>query len=312
MQGQQGGYNMNNFNNQMGPPPPAMHMNGGNMMPPMNQGPNMHMNGGNMNMGGFPQGGNNMYANPNQMQQNQPKFGFRPMLESFHNGIFIKQKFEAFEAITGCETANKYYVYERGTDNKKMGRKIIKCKEESTFLSRQCLKGSARPIQMNCFNLFDNDNLCLQLIKPYKIPILCWNRPMMSVNYTEDGNFVNLGKVVDNYDFCNYSFDVLNANGEKRFHIEAACNQLGFHCQCPCDACERIIFNIWKGDKSEECEPLVKTGKGCGKNMMGDADNFSIPFPPGATFEDKALLLATGLFIDYMMFEENGKGNQSN
>lgn len=68
------------------------------------------------------------------------------MMESFQNGIFIKQKFEAFEAVTGCETANKYYVYERGTDNKKMGQKLIKCKEQSSFLARQCLKGSARPI----------------------------------------------------------------------------------------------------------------------------------------------------------------------
>ena len=274
---------------------------------------NANMNGNMGGMGGFPQPGNNMYANPNQMAANTgPKFGFRPMMESFQNGIFIKQKFEFFEAVSGCETANKYYVYERGQNNKKMGKKLIKCKEKSSFCARQCLKGSARPIEMNCYNLFDNDNLCLQLEKPYKISFMCWNRPMMRVNYTENGNMVNLGKVVDNYDFCNYSFDVLNANGEKRFHIEAACNQLGFHFQCPCDACEKIIFNIWKGDKKEECEPLIKTGKGCGKNMMGDADNFSIPFPPGSTFEDKALLLATGLFIDYMMFEESANQGNNN
>jgi len=45
--------------------------------------------------------------------------------------------------------------------------------------------------------------------------------------------------------------------------------------------------------------------------MIGDADNFSVPFPPGCSFEDKVLLLSTALFIDYQMFEEKASDNDN-
>lgn len=44
--------------------------------------------------------------------------------------------------------------------------------------------------------------------------------------------------------------------------------------------------------------------------MVGDADNFSLIFPRGASKEDKALLLAVTLMMDYMYFEDkDGGGN---
>jgi len=49
---------------------------------------------------------------------------------------------------------------------------------------------------------------------------------------------------------------------------------------------------------------LMKKGKDCLKNAFGDADNFSLVFPDNATKEDKALLLAATLMLDYMYFED--------
>ena len=40
--------------------------------------------------------------------------------------------------------------------------------------------------------------------------------------------------------------------------------------------------------------------------MFSDADNFGIDFSPDMDWEKRSLLLATILFIDYMMFEEKG------
>lgn len=48
----------------------------------------------------------------------------------------------------------------------------------------------------------------------------------------------------------------------------------------------------------------MKKGKDCIKNTFGDADNFSLVFPDNATKEDKALLLAATLMLDYMYFED--------
>ena len=69
---------------------------------------------------------------------------------------------------------------------------------------------------------------------------------------------------------------------------------------------------MWYGDKKEKIPvQLIKYGKkSCAKNMMGDADNFSVPFPKGATFSHRALLLAVALLIDYRMFENSPTGGQ--
>ncbi len=40
---------------------------------------------------------------------------------------------------------------------------------------------------------------------------------------------------------------------------------------------------------------------------MSDADNFSINFPIKASLEDRALLLASSLMIDYRYFEHSSK-----
>ncbi len=48
----------------------------------------------------------------------------------------------------------------------------------------------------------------------------------------------------------------------------------------------------------------MKYGKrSCVKNLVSDADNFSVPYPAGSTFDERILLLGASLFIDYMMFE---------
>jgi Scramblase len=56
---------------------------------------------------------------------------------------------------------------------------------------------------------------------------------------------------------------------------------------------------------------LTKKSKGCLKAMISDADNFDLVFPPGATWQQKALLIASTLFIDYRLFEEKDGGNQN-
>lgn len=84
----------------------------------------------------------------------------------------------------------------------------MKCKESSGCCERQCLSGDCRPFKMKCFNLFNNDAMCLEMIRECQCTCLCLNRPMMKVYFTEDGNPVYLGKVVDNFDCCNFSFDI--------------------------------------------------------------------------------------------------------
>lgn len=72
--------------------------------------------------------------------------------------MYIKQKFETIESITGCETPNIYKVYEADANGNKISSKILfKCKEKSNCCVRNCLPGSARPFTMVVKNKSDKD-----------------------------------------------------------------------------------------------------------------------------------------------------------
>ena len=52
-------------------------------------------------------------------------------------GVFIKQKFELLEAVTGCETENKYHIFASDKDGDIKKKLILfKCKEKSGFFER--------------------------------------------------------------------------------------------------------------------------------------------------------------------------------
>jgi len=70
-----------------------------------------------------------------------PKSGFEKLMVP---GIFVKQKFELLEVVTGFETENKYTVYAWDVSGKNEGIPLFKCKEKSGFSNRNCLPGDCR------------------------------------------------------------------------------------------------------------------------------------------------------------------------
>ena len=258
-----------------------------------------------------------MMQNPNMRQQGMT--GLDPIHMSVEQiwsmidkGILVKQKFDIIEAMTGCENANRYYVHEMTSEGGNKKKKIFKCTEKSGWCVRNCLAPDCKPFDMHVIKVakdedYETDKPVIRMERKCQCTCYCCNRPQMKVYCSQNGQEIYLGKVVDNYDFCNYSYTVYDQSDRIRFFIKANCCQLGFCCKCPCEPCEKITFDLWTGDKEKEEAPILKSGnKSCLKNMMADSDNFSVPFPIGATWQDKTLLLASVLMIDFMQFEEKG------
>jgi hypothetical protein len=239
-----------------------------------------------------------------------------------NHGIFVKQKFDLLEALTGCEQANTYMVHELNPSGEQKKKAIFKCKEKSGCCARNCLAADCRPFDMEVKRVTNNefaqemDLMAIKMERECQCTCYCFNRPEMKVyTYKQMGGAESktyIGKVVDNYDFCNFSYNVCDVEGKIIFFIKASCCQCGFCCKCPCEPCEKITFDFWRGDKEVALEPIMKVGTGnCLKNAISDADNFRVPFPPGATPNEKSLLLAAVLMIDFMQFEEKGGANKS-
>jgi hypothetical protein len=247
-----------------------------------------------------------------------PHGGFIPHAQKIMQleGIFIKQKMDLTEVLTGCETENKYFVYQKKAGEvKKKGKKLYKCKEKSSCYSRNCLANICREFKMKIENLADNEEMtedCLLIEKPCTCTMYCCNRPFINVNHVEKGHSEFIGKIYFPYNFYDYYFEIFDKDNKKRYTISANCCQCGLLCMgYPCETCETVEFLIYGADSTTVESHLTKKNKNCLKSAISDADNFGLAFTPKMTWEDRSLLLAATLFIDFMLFEEKG-GHQDN
>jgi hypothetical protein len=242
-----------------------------------------------------------MMASP----EKKAKKGFDRLAE--RGGIFIKQKFELLEALSGCEQNNTYYVFPLSKDGEKKGKKLFKAKEKSSFCAKQCMSGDCRPFQVKINLCDDSEELdnepFLLLDRPCKCTYYCLNRPEMTVTYVEDGKSDYIGKIKDPWTCFNIINEIYDKDGNMKYKIDGSCLQIGMHCKGPFDCCETIDFDI-KSPSEEVISTLQKRSPGCVKAALSDADNFALNFPPNASKEDKALLMSSVLFLDFRYFEE--------
>lgn len=65
------------------------------------------------------------------------------------DGVYIKQKFELLEALTGWETPNTYKVYRINDKGDKVDKDaMFKAKEKSGWCMRMCCPGNMRAFEM--------------------------------------------------------------------------------------------------------------------------------------------------------------------
>lgn len=85
------------------------------------------------------------------VQQANP-YSYMTALDKMKNihGIFIKQKPQFMEQMSGCEIDNIYNVYACDKDgDKKKSLKLFKCKEKSGCCAKQCMRPDSRPFEMH-------------------------------------------------------------------------------------------------------------------------------------------------------------------
>lgn len=160
-----------------------------------------------------------------------------------------------------------------------------------------------------------DDETCMRMEKECKCTYYCCNRQEMHCYYTEGGSEKNLGKCFDPWDLCNYRFKIYSDDVSGKdcdYVIQAKCCQLYFFCQCPCESCQTVNFDIHQGDSNTPDSvvgKLVKKGRDCMKNaVMGDDGTmFSVDFPKGSNWRQRAMLMNVTVFIDYVMFEDSSK-----
>lgn len=70
------------------------------------------------------------------------------------------------------------------------------------------------------------------------------NRPEITVTLKEGGANKYIGKVVSDWACCDMLFTVFDQNDRVIYKIYGDSCQWGLYCNCPCDSCAKIVFNI--------------------------------------------------------------------
>ena len=225
-----------------------------------------------------------------QMMMMQPQMvdlgGFKKLLAS--KGVFIKQKLEILEVVTWCQTENSYNICELGEDGEKKGEAFLKAKEKSDACARIFLPSSCRPFKMKINHKGDNKdhNNFLDIDREYTWTCFCLNRPDMTVTNSE--------------------------NGQSETHqIRGYCCQLGICCPLPCQKCQIVNFDI-KSANGQKVAQLTKKPTSCVKAAVSEVSYFAVEFPQNTTKEERALLMASAIMLDFQYFEENDDNNDNN
>ena len=253
------------------------------------------------------------------MQQNsnlivmipQPIFFYQPKMTGFQKlqympGIFIKQKFNKWNALCGWEQQNRYFVYGLGDDETtKKGSKMFKCYEKSPCFQRQVCAPSCRTFNMDVKHkdyqdqAFNGSNF-LRFEREFKCSCFCLARPVLMVNSTEPGSEGYLGKITNPFICCELICELYDNQNLLRYKINASCCQCGIVCEGAC--CQSAILNILD-DKGEICGNLKRVPSSVLKNCCATQANFAVKFPPQSTASERALFIAATIMIDFSYFE---------
>src|SRR3990167_7448006 len=101
------------------------------------------------------------------------------LLHNNNDGIFISQKFDLLEAVTGWQVPTIHRVYEGSNDPKnRPSRQIFTCREYSDICARQCMSAACKPFEMRVVNnLSTLQEVVFSMHREFTCTFFCHNRP---------------------------------------------------------------------------------------------------------------------------------------
>jgi hypothetical protein len=227
-------------------------------------------------------------------------------------GVLIKQIPEFFEAATGCETPNIYHVFGSSTSGFNF---LFKCKEKSGWCMRHCCTSTRRGFDMDMSYIASGnpmDPIATDYATAYKscnLACCCLCRPELIVTLKEGEQ--PIGRVKYVCTLCNPTFHAYDKNDNLRYIVSASCCQCSLMCSNNfCGKFSECLFEIYGPDGSGAIGKILKQSASPSE-MVTDADSYEVNFPNNASWEDKLLLTALGLLIDYQYFEIDNKDDKT-
>ena len=238
--------------------------------------------------------------------------------------VIIEQKIELMEALTGCETPNRYNVFY--IDDNEQKKFIFKCKEESGWFCRNCVPSSNRPFYLKMYHVkssspnSDNKELIADFERPFMCTCLCCCRPKMDGFFKSQisddikgkdkmlkkiGSNGGIGKVIEPFS-CGPTINIYGNNRKIRWKIYGEYCQCGFWARdISVGKCYEVDFPIYEGEDTgkKPVGNIHKIFKGLSE-LISDSDVFVLTFPKNADAIERLMLIGSVIMIDYRFYED--------
>eukprot|EP01012_Entosiphon_sulcatum_P050468 TRINITY_DN69301_c0_g1_i1.p1 TRINITY_DN69301_c0_g1~~TRINITY_DN69301_c0_g1_i1.p1 ORF type:complete len:254 (-),score=39.36 TRINITY_DN69301_c0_g1_i1:61-780(-) len=214
--------------------------------------------------------------------------------------LYIKQKVDLFEVITGLDVSNVYTIY-RNKQDMEQKQRLMMATEKSDCCCRIWLR-SRRELTMDI-----GEPKTTPIIKIHRPCTLCLTEMTVS-----DGNGREVGKLDEecsNLLFCcPVRANATDGSGNAMFAVKGPTPCWMHMCmQCPCRGA--YDFEILNGEVP--FGKIQNVPNGCCKMCLTNADEYSLQFPQSATAQQRAMILATVFLLDYSFFESKQDDNDN-
>lgn len=217
--------------------------------------------------------------------------------------IIIRQEIDHFEFISGFERNISYHIFGVTSQGYKY---LFKCIENTECLMRWLCPTAVRKLEMNIMNISSNENNndtkpFANLLKPYKCPFFYLSRPEIYLTLKETNE--NIGKIRESFAFCDSIYEIYDDKDNIKYLVNAKFCQCGLLCaNSICGKIGEATFNIINPETKEEIGNINKKSP-FKSEADADKESYKIIFPKNASINDKLLIIALGLMIDYQYFE---------
>jgi len=229
--------------------------------------------------------------------------------------VVVNQKMNPDEGVINCSLETYFTVDEAtingGEENDLVTitkEKIFEATETSKWCSRNCIGSDSKAFFMEVKYLH-NDPRFGESYKPFLriersciCNCFCLGKPRLNVYYSDNGHEVQIGRVIQKVT-CNdieYEMYLNKDNIRPSYKIRT-----DYYSEWPCcrKSAAEIIFDIVECNKENIVGYIRKFCKNEDENES-IPNSYRIEFPRYVSWEAKALMFSTGLFIKYYYYME--------
>ena len=250
------------------------------------------------------------------------------------DGLYVAQRMEIFEAITGCDTKNRYHLTPIPQGLLPTSGRIpiewlkhfraqadvaplLKAKEESGCMERICC-----PL----FRKFDMGfkdgagQTFFSIHRPFRCSLAC---PCCMINPQELTLFDAMGqpaaKSMEEFrflwcctrQFTAETFELGQALPTMQYHLRApeCASSQGNNCLAPSCCNESYDMDVYDASEGTIVGGAANVWPGCNCGGLTERSNLVIRFPLGSTPKQRAALVASVFLVEFAHFEAKRQGN---